>query len=334
VLLVAPPRAVGRSGLAGCEWGGVWKRLLAVDVADVFAALGAWDFRISSVRPLAGGLNSVVWAVRGADGAHYVAKLADVESAEAFRTGLRVAERAARRGIRSGPPVPLPGGPLSLTVTAGELALLEYVPGRGLDPTCESDWVRAGAMLAQAHAALASDVDCIDPELRWPWPWADHALTRIPMAAELRGAAGRALQDARRVTERDGLRVQVVHGDPAADAFRLAPATGTTDDRHRDGLIDWAATMTAPALYDIGTVAAVNAAHSDRLHAVVRGYGRTQPATPTELRRLPTFTRLRWMCVALYFADRIARGIVRGGSADANQRGLTEARARLTSAGS
>lgn len=313
--------------------GEAWKRLLAMEVAEVVAALGNWDSPISSVRPLASGLNSVVWAVRGADGADYVAKLADAESAEAFRTGLRGAERAAQRGLRSGPPVPLPGGALSVTVAAGELALLEYVPGRGLDPACESDLVRAGAVLARAHAALASDVDCVDPELRWPWPWAEHALSRIPMAAELRSAAGRALDDARRVSERDGLEVQVVHGDPAADAFRLGSGTCATGDRQRDGLIDWSAAMAAPALYDLGTVAAINAGHPDRLHAVVSGYLGTQPTRAIELHRLPTFARLRWMCVALYFADRIARGIVRGGSVDANHRGLAEARVRLTSTG-
>ena len=307
----------------------VCKRLLVVEVAEVFAALGSWDSEISSVRPLTGGLNSAVWAVRGADGTRYVAKLADAESVGAFRTGLRVAGQAAQRGVRSGPPVPLPGGALSLTLAAGELALLRYVPGRGLDPTSESDLVRAGSVLARAHAALTSDVDSVGPQLCWPWPWAEQALTQIPMAAGLRSAAGRALEDARRVSERDDLRVQVVHADPANDAFRLGPDTTVADE---DGLIDWAATMAAPALYDLGTVAALNADHPDRLQTVLRGYLPVEPARADELHRLPTFTRLRWMCVALYFADRLARGIVRGSSVEANQRGLLEAQTHLTAA--
>jgi len=261
-----------------------------------------------------------------------VAKLADSESAAGFRSGLRVARRAAQHGFRSGAPIPLPDGSLSVLTPAGELALLEYVPGRPVEPASEADLARAGAALARAHSTLAGSVECVDGEQVWPWPWAEDALARIPMPAEVRSAARRALGDARRVTERDGLLVQVVHGDPALDAFVLAAGAADRTDEEQDGIIDWAATMAAPALYDLGTVAAVNADRPDGLHAVLRGYLDVEPGRAAELRRLPEFTRLRWMCVALYFADRIARGIVRGGSSEANHRGLAEAHRNLTSA--
>ena len=299
-----------------------------MEVGEVVAALGGWGLPVRSVAPLSGGLNSTVWSVRAADGRRYVAKLADVESAAGFRSGLRVARRAAQHGFRSGPPVPLPDGSLSLVVPGGELAVLEHVPGRRPDPAVEADLVRTGSVLARAQSTVEGERPCLDRELAWPWPWAETALSGIPMPTGLRDAAGRALEDARRVTERDGLPVQVVHGDPAFDAFVLAP--GTVPDRRRDGMIDWAATMGAPALYDLGTVAAVNADHPDRLQAVLRGYLAAAPGRAAELHRLPAFTRLRWMCVALYFADRIARGIVRGADTGANHRGLAEAHHRLT----
>jgi homoserine kinase type II len=138
--------------------------------------------------------------------------------------------------------------------------------------------------------------------LRRPWPWADDAVAR-PMPAEVRDAVRRALDDARRVTDVAVLVVQVVPGDPAFDAFTLDAAR--VED---DGMIDWSATMGAPALYDLGTVAAACRRHPGRLAAVLQGYLDVEPAIADQLRLLETFTRLRWMCTALYFADRVAHG--------------------------
>lgn len=276
--------------------------------------------------PLRGGWNSTVWLVRAVDGRRYVAKLADEEERTGFRSGLRVARRAAERGFRSGPPVPLPDGSLDVTVPGGAVALLEYVQGRQADVDSVADLRRVGSALARAHACLGADVECLDQSLVWPWPWADDALVRIPMPAEIRDAARRALDDARRVTEMAGLALQVVHGDPASDAFILDEAR--VED---DGMIDWSATMGAPALYDLGTVAAVSRGHPSRLAAFLQGYLDIEPTIADQLRLLNTFTRLRWMCTALYFADRIARGIVRGGLPEANRLGLAEAHAQLNS---
>ena len=277
-----------------------------------------------SAVPLPGGWNSTVWLVRAIDGRRYVAKLVDAQERTGFRSGLRVARRAAERGFRSGPPVPLPDGALDVTVPSGVVALLEYVHGRRPDVDAVADLRRMGSALARAHACLASDVECLDQTLRWPWPWADDALTRIPMPVEVRDAARRALDDARRTTEADGLLVHVVHGDPAFDAFVLNGAR--VED---DGMVDWSATMGAPVLYDLGTVAALCRRQPDRLSAFLQGYLDIDPTITDQVQRLSTFTRLRWMCTAVYLADRIDRGVERGASPEGNRLGLAEAYAQL-----
>jgi Ser/Thr protein kinase RdoA (MazF antagonist) len=120
------------------------------------------------------------------------------------------------------------------------------------------------------------------------------------------------------------LPVQVVHGDPAFDAFILDGARV-----EEDGMVDWSATMGAPVLYDLGTVAAACRGHPDRLSAFLRGYLGVDPTLAGQVQRLGTFTRLRWMCTAVYFADRIDRGIERNASPSANRLGLAEAYAQL-----
>ena len=176
----------------------------------------------------------------------------------------------------------------------GAVALLEYVPGRRADVDSLADLRRMGGALARVHACHAAEVECLDRSLVWPWPWADAAVARIPMPAEVSDAVRRALEDARRVTEVAGLVVQVVHGDPVFDAFILDEAR--VED---DGMIDWSATMGAPALYDLATVAAVSRRHPGRLAAFLQGYLDVESAIADQLRLLQTFTRLRWMCTAL-----------------------------------
>jgi Ser/Thr protein kinase RdoA (MazF antagonist) len=83
--------------------------------------------------------------------------------------------------------------------------------------------------------------------------------------------------------------------------------------------------MAAPRLYDIGTVAAVNADDPSRVRGILGGYLAVAPELDQQLPFLDTFTRLRWMSVAVYMADRIARGILRGGSAEENNRTLRRA---------
>jgi Ser/Thr protein kinase RdoA (MazF antagonist) len=131
-----------------------------------------------------------------------------------------------------------------------------------------------GAALARAHASLAGEIDCLDGRLVWPWVWAEECLVEIPMPAGVRDAARRVLDEARRVTLQAGMPVQVVHGDPAREAFVL--------DRtrpERDGLIDWSATMGAPALYDLGCLTVTTGDRPDAVRHCVRGYVDVAPGS-------------------------------------------------------
>lgn len=83
--------------------------------------------------------------------------------------------------------------------------------------------------------------------------------------------------------------------------------------------------MAAPALYDLGSFTAISNDDPAAQHAFLQGYLDVRPGAVDELAHLPAFTKLRWMCTAIYLADRIARGIVRGGSQEANRRGLAVA---------
>jgi Ser/Thr protein kinase RdoA (MazF antagonist) len=292
-----------------------------MDTRELLDLLAGWELDVRAAERVSGGLNASVWVVR-AGGRRYVAKLADTEDSAGFRSGLLVARWAADRGFPSGAPVPRPDGALSLTTPAGVLALLEYVEGRPADVASAADQRRMGEALARAHAALAGGMGCLDRSVVWSWPWADAALARIPMAAEVRDAGRRVLDQARQVAEEKALPVQVVHGDPARDAFIL-----NDDLPDRDGVVDWSATMGAPVLYDLGTVSATD---PSGLRSFLDGYLAVAPEPIDHLSCLDTFTRLRWMCVALYAADRIARGILRGGPENMNRQLLARAYGGMT----
>lgn len=299
-----------------------------MESAELLAALGVWDRNVTSAEPLRGGWNSATWLVRSASGSRYVAKLADGHDSGAFHGGLRVAALAAARGFRSGPPVPRPDGALTRSLPEGELALLERV--EGCHPTASSgaDMRRAGAALARAHASLDGALGCLETRFVWPWQWADDCLDDIPMPPKVREAAAQVLGDGRNLVAEADLPVRIVHGDPGCDAFLLH-----RDAPERDGLIDWSATMGAPALYDVGSVAVLTLDTPEALRNCVRGYLDVVPNFAGQLRYLETFIRLRWMCQAIYFADRIARGIVRAGSDAVNRQALSRAYAGMTGSG-
>ncbi|WP_189930395.1 phosphotransferase enzyme family protein [Streptomyces sulfonofaciens] len=295
------------------------------------SALAPWDVPVESVEGLAGGWNSTTWLVRTA-GAHepawYVAKLADGEDADAFRGGLRVAGLAASHSLRTGAPVATQDGRWAVELPEGTLALLRYVPGRSPSASSRSDMRRAGRTLARAHLALLDGGPAVSAQHAWPWRWADDCLRTLPMAPGLRGAAARALREARDITARTPLRRGVVHGDPGLDAFRLDDGAP-----EHDGLIDWAAAMEAPLLYDLAAVAVVTRGTPRSAAPFMTGYRELVPQIRGELRHLDAFVRLRWMCHAFYFAARHERGITRGATAEENVRGLAEAYAGLTDRG-
>ncbi|MEO3804580.1 phosphotransferase [Nonomuraea sp. B1E8] len=296
---------------------------MPLDTDRLLAALTAWNLPVASAEPLPGGWNSVTWLVRTAPGTRYVAKLSDVGSATAFLGGLRVAARAERGGLASGAPVPLPGGRLAADLDEGLLALLRYVPGRPPDSSSADDLHRMGAVLARAHHALGNDIADVGRQHRWPWPWASDCLRELPMAPHVRTAAARVLEEAREAAPH--LRAGVVNGDPGLDGFRLSARSP-----EEDGLVDWGAVLQAPILYDLASAAVLTRDTPHAIRHIVAGYRAVDPAIDDELPHLGTFVRLRWMAHAIYFSDRIERGLLRGvTSAAGNEEGLEEAYAGM-----
>ncbi|MES4901879.1 MULTISPECIES: phosphotransferase [unclassified Streptomyces] len=284
---------------------------------------------MQSVQKLAGGWNSTTWLVRvssGDESAQYVAKLADSKDGDAFCSGLRVASAAASRGFPSGAPVLTADGRLAVDLPEGVLALLQYVPGRSPSAVSDDDMRRVGGALARAQLAVGADIVGVSEQHTWPWAWADVCLQELPMASRVRDAAARALDTARDVTARISPRMGVVHGDPGLDAFRLRD-----ESPQDDGLIDWAAAMEAPLLYDLASFAVMTRETPEALPPCLEGYRHVAPEVGGELRHLGVFVRLRWMCHAIYFASRIERGIIRGATSEAeNRERLAEAYAGLT----
>ncbi|MGV4927016.1 phosphotransferase (plasmid) [Streptomyces sp. BHT-5-2] len=301
---------------------------MVIDADELVHVLGLWGRPVTSVKRLAGGWNSTSWLVRGASGDRHtlhVAKLADSADGDAFRSGLRVAGAAAVRGFPSGAPVPTVDGRLTVDVPEGVLGLLRYVPGRSPSATSEADLRRVGSTLARAQLAVREAAECVSEQHRWPWAWADVCLREVPMAPGVRAAAARALDEARAVTARSSPRMGVVHGDPGLDAFRLC--AGSVRD---DGLIDWGAAMEAPLLYDLASFGVMTRGTPRALLPCLEGYRLRALEVGGELRHFDALVRLRWVCHVLYFASRLARGIVRGAASGAeNEERLAEAYASL-----
>ncbi len=292
------------------------------------AALSAWPERIESVTPIGGGWNSRTWLVRTFAGP-YVAKLVDAQDAGALAGSLRVAEFAAARGLACGPPARARDGNLTAAVPGGELALLRYMPGGPPDVSNPAQVRRAGRLLARAHRILQEYPATDDSRDRWPWEWVPRCFDTIAMPAEVGDAARRAWRDAVQTAREYRLPVGLIHADPGPDAFRLHPT-----DPDQDALIDWATTLRGPRLYDLACFAVTtDAAGPSAAQWFADGYREVTPQISAQLEHLPCFIRARWMANAIYFADRIARGIRRGSqSPTANQDGLDDALRGMTGA--
>ncbi|WP_188193645.1 hypothetical protein [Nonomuraea sp. SYSU D8015] len=131
------------------------------------------------------------------------------------------------------------------------------------------------------------------------------------------------LDEARRAGAR--LRIWVVKGDPGLDGFHLSEDSPATD-----GLVDRAAALEAPFLYDLACVAVLTRDKRRAIRHVVEGYRSLHPEVEGELEHLDTFVRLRWMANAIYFADRIERDVFRGSvDPEANHKGLAQAYAGI-----
>ncbi|MEU6713626.1 phosphotransferase [Nonomuraea sp. NPDC046802] len=185
------------------------------------------------------------------------------------------------------------------------------------------DLRRVGTILARAHRVLGNDAEDVGEQHKWPWPWATACLRDIPMPAHVRQAAAEALEAAREVAPL--LRAGIVNGDPGLDGFRLNDRSPALD-----GLVDWGAVLQGPVLYDLACVAVLTRDTPHVFGHILDGYRDADPDVEAELAHLGTFIRLRWTATAIYFADRIERGQLRGvADAEGNRRGLAEAYAGL-----
>jgi homoserine kinase type II len=254
-------------------------------------------------------MNSATWFVEQ-DGRRWVAKAVGPYDQKAFAGGLAVAAELDRRGIPSGRPESTRDGALLVN----EVALLAFVPG---EPLTNQDQKRIGATLGLIHTAL--DGVEIDNAERFHWvdPDADHLDIRPWLRPAIREAVG--------AYERLGhLSWGLLHADPSPDAFLFDKTTGQC------GLIDWAAALSGPWLYDLAS-AAMYLGGITKSADMIDAYLETGPLDRAEAERgLPAMLRFRFAVQADYFARRIMRDDLTGLDGPAgNEKGLADARRGL-----
>ena len=303
--------------------------------AYIETALGAWPHQPESVTPLADqGMNSTTWLVTTTH-SRYVAKLVDDIDAPGLVRGLQIADFLAARGLPCGPPVRTRDGQLTISLPEGALALLRHDPGSPPDPSVPNQVRRAGRALARAHEALRDYPVESDPHYRWPWEWVDRLLDTIAIPEHVDAAARRIWPEIVRTVADKHLSISVIHGDPGLSGFLLADHSGDasrTDETTQDGIIDWVTTMRGPLLYDLACVVVMTERSGPQVARwFTEGYVAQMPEVRSQLPYLDCLVKARWMANAIYFADRIERGIERGsGSPTTNQDGLAEAYAGMT----
>lgn len=297
------------------------------------AALGAWPYHVESVTPTAGhGMNSTTFLI-AIGGGQYVAKLVDDIDAPGFVRSMQIAEFLATRGLRSGPPVRTRDGELTITLPeGGVLALLQHEPGVHPDMSEPRQVRRAGRALARAHGALRDYPVESDPHYRWPWEWVDRLLDTIAMPDHVNAAARRIWPEIVRTASDHQLTIGIIHADPE---FLLADDPNDTshpDQTTQDAVIDWATALRGPLLYDLACIAVMTKHKGPQVARwFAEGYAAQMPGIRPQLAHLDWLIKARWMANAIYFADRIERGIERGSTSQTfNEDGLAEAYAAMT----
>ncbi len=260
-------------------------------------------------------MNSATWLVRTGP-VRLVAKSVPSGQRLAFTGGLTLATLVDRCGVSTGAPLPTRTG--ELVVQHGEqmLALLRWVGGRPL--TAEvADHAMMGSTLGRVHLAAAA----VPVAPSQPFPWLDVDAGHLLLARWLRPAIAGALQRYEALAPDTSLSFGMLHSDPAPEAFRYREASGAC------GLIDWAAAIRGPLLYDVAS-AAMYVGGSERTGGLLDSYVRTGALCAVEIQRgLGTLLRMRWAVQADYFARRIAHDDLTGvtGRQD-NVAGLEDAR--------
>lgn len=278
-----------------------------------------WGLGDARIEPHHGGMNSATWFVTD-EARRWAAKAVDPDTVSDFTGGLAAAAMLDRPDLPTGAPEPAFDGRLAVSADNRMLALLARVPGDGIAADGPAEQRVIGATLARAHAVLG-DADLPSAgTFHWVDPAAGH-LDVEPWVRPAVTAALAAFDDLEPATLTWGL----LHLDPAPEAFRLDPDTGTC------GLIDWSTALRGPYLYDLAS-AVMYVGGPDNARPLIEAYLVQGPLTRAEVDRgLLTLLRFRWAVQADYFARRIANHDLTGIADQAeNRKGLEHARVRLT----
>lgn len=280
---------------------------------------GRWGLPDVSIQPHHGGMNSATWFVHGTGGRRWVAKAVVPAAGRALAGGLAAAAAVEAAGVPAGVPTPTRDGALVARVDGVPLGLLRWVPGAELTGTDVDEQRTIGRTLARVHAVLREAR--VEPTDRFHWldPQAAHLSIR-PWIRDRVAAAVAAYENLGPRSLSHGL----LHTDPAPEAFRRDPATGTC------GLIDWGVAMSGPLLYDLAS-AVMYVGGPDRAGSLLAAYLDQPVLSHSEVERgLPVLLRFRWAVQADYFARRIATGDLTGIASGAeNEAGLAHARHAL-----
>jgi Ser/Thr protein kinase RdoA (MazF antagonist) len=277
-----------------------------------------WDLPGAVIEVHNGGMNSATWWVEHGS-IRAVAKHTPGWNRHALGAAMRVATMVEESGIPSGAPIPTIDGDLVVETDGGPLALLRFVPGA--EPALDETGLRViGTTLGRVHLILkdrhldeARPLYQLDPDaahLAGAPDWVRPGIMRALAAYQALGP--------------ESLTNGLLHTDPAPEAFRTDSDSGTT------ALIDWAAAVDGPLLYDVAS-AVMYVGGPNQAGPMLDAYLKTGALLAGELDRgLDVMRGYRWAIQASYFAGRIADGDMTGIEDPAeNQAGLEAAREHL-----
>ncbi len=157
---------------------------------------------------------------------------------QALQRGTEIAAALDRAGLRAGRPLPAGTGELVVPLAGGAVALLEFVPGRPLDPGVH-DQQRLAETLGRAHTLLGTSPRSAP---FFPWLGADPAVGEV--ADWILPAIGAVRAE---YVTLPAITWGTLHNDPAPEAFLLDESTGSV------GMIDWSGAEPGPVLYDVAS---------------------------------------------------------------------------------
>jgi Ser/Thr protein kinase RdoA (MazF antagonist) len=277
-----------------------------------------WDLPAARLTRLDGGMGSRTWIVDDA-GRRWVLKAVAPHLGDQLAGGMAVAHRLDRPGLPAGKPEPTTDGSLTATADGYTLGLLAWVPGDPLTGGDERERRLIGATLARVHQALSGLVVPAARRFHWVNPAAAH----LSLRPWVRPAVTAAVADLARRGP-GAWTAGLLHCDPAAEAFRLDPATGQV------GIIDWSVALHGPLLYDLAS-AAMYLGGLDAAAGMIDAYLASGVLSRDEADAgLRPMLRFRWAVQADYFAFRITENDLTGITGpQENEKGLEDARRAL-----